>query len=115
MGTEAQFAAIVKALRADPRVTEMKMFGAPGLRVSGKVFCTLYKGDLVLKLPAERVDKLIRARDGKHWDPGHGRVMKEWVSVTTSKRGQWMTLATEARDFVAAGAKKTARPKAKSR
>lgn len=115
MNIDAQFASIVKAIRTDPRVTETRMFGSDGLKVSGKVFGMLYKGAFVLKLPADRVDKLVRSGDGKYFDPGHGRLMKEWVSVGTSVRGQWMTLAKEARDFVGAGAKKTARPHRKSR
>ena len=37
------------------------------------------KGQFVAKLPRERVDELVRLGQGEHFDPGHGRKMKEWV------------------------------------
>lgn len=33
------------------------------------------------KLPKARVDALVRGAKGKHFDPGHGRLMKEWVAL----------------------------------
>ena len=38
------------------------------------------RGAFVLKLPRERVASLVAAGQGQAFDPGHGRVMKEWVS-----------------------------------
>lgn len=104
MTADEAFTRIVKELRADPRVTETKMFGSLGLKVGGKVLGMLYKGALVVKLPQERVKKLVQSGEGRYFDPGHGRLMKEWVSVGTSAGPQWMALAREARDFVASGA-----------
>jgi hypothetical protein len=50
------------------------------LKLEGKIFAMLSsKGELVAKLPKARMDELVRARQGKAFDPGHGRVMKEWV------------------------------------
>jgi len=44
----------------------------------GKIFAMLGRGSsLVVKLPRERVDELARAGKGQHFDPGHGRLMKE--------------------------------------
>lgn len=57
------------------------MFGSSGLKINGKVFAMLVKGDLVVKLPRESVDELIAGGSGVAFDPGHGRVMKEWVRV----------------------------------
>lgn len=37
----------------------------------------LVKSNLVAKLPKQRVEALIEAQLGEHFDPGHGRVMKE--------------------------------------
>ena len=36
---------------------------------------------------------------GEHFDPGHGRLMKEWVAVGSGK-APWVTLAKEAYRFV---------------
>jgi len=104
MTSDEVFARIVSGLRAEPRVTETKMFGSQGLKVGGKVFGMLYKGELVVKLPQDRVQKLVQSGAGRYFDPGHGRLMKEWVSVGPSASSQWMALAKEGRDFVAAGA-----------
>jgi hypothetical protein len=58
------------------------------------------RGELV-KLPRERVDELIAAGTGTRFDPGHGRRMKERVSVAPAHGRSWPKLAQEARDFVA--------------
>jgi hypothetical protein len=55
---------------------------------------------LVVKLPAERVAALIKSGDGVPFDPGHGKLMKEWVAVKPMAKSFWIKLAEEARDFV---------------
>ena len=55
-----------------------------------------------MKLPRQRVDELIASGTGKRFDPGHGRLMKEWVTIATSHSRDWGTLAEEARQFVSA-------------
>lgn len=103
MTAEEQFQSIVRALRSDSRITTSKMFGSSGLKVGGKVFAMLFKGKLVVKLSQERVATFVASGDGEHFDPGHGRKMKEWVAVEPRARGQWLKLAQEARDFVTSG------------
>ena len=58
-------------------------------------------GAFVVKLPQQRVDALIAAGDGQRFDPGHGRVMKEWATVAASAQEHWLSLAREALAFVA--------------
>ncbi len=58
------------------------------------------KGKFVAKLPKDRVDELVRLGKGEYFDPGHGRLMKEWV-VLGSATASWAELAREARRFVA--------------
>ena len=58
------------------------------------------KGRLVLKLPRGRVASLVEAGTGQYFDPGHGRLMKEWVALVGPKV-PWRDLAREAHDFVA--------------
>jgi TfoX/Sxy family transcriptional regulator of competence genes len=101
---EALFERLVAGFSADPSVAppaaEGRKFGASGLKVDGKLFAMLSKGELVLKLPKERVDELIAAHGGKRFDPGHGRLMKEWVTIEPAKSRSWPKLAEEARQFV---------------
>ena len=52
-------------------------FGSDALKVGGKIFAMLSsKSDLVVKLSPKRTAELVKAGLGKHFDPGHGRLMK---------------------------------------
>ncbi len=96
---ERLFADVVEVLSKEASLEQGKMFGAQGLKVGGKVFAMLYKGEMVVKLPSARVEALIRSGKGRPFDPGHGRVMKEWVGIAPATSG-WADLAREARGFV---------------
>ncbi len=71
-----------------------------GLRVSGKIFAMLVRGELVVKLPRDRVDELVEAGAARRFDAGKGRPMKEWASVPASASRRWKGLVEEARTFV---------------
>jgi hypothetical protein len=101
MGDGTAFDRLVEALSADPLVSESQMFGWPCLKIGGKVFATGAGDDLVVKLPRERVEALIASGVGQPFDPGMGRVMKEWALIGSAEQGTWVALAEEARDFVA--------------
>jgi hypothetical protein len=116
---------IARAHLKEAGVTSGTGFGrSEGLRVGGKIFAMLVYGDqhparwrvreeprgetdgqraphLVVKLPRPRVDELAAAGLGDRFDPGHGRIMKEWIAVDPSASGQWASLVREARGFVA--------------
>jgi TfoX/Sxy family transcriptional regulator of competence genes len=100
--TDPRFARIAARLMSNGRVTQARMFGATGLQQNGKYFAMIYRGALVVKLPAERVAALVAAGRGAPFDPGHGRVMKEWVSIPPAHARLWGRIAEEARKFVAA-------------
>ena len=91
----------VVSMFADHRDVKFgKMFSASSvLNVNGKIFAMCRKGDLVVKLPRDRVDELIDARKGTRFDPGHGRIMKEWI-VIPEKKEDWQKLSKEAYTFV---------------
>ena len=59
-------------------------------------------GAFVVKLPKPRVDALVASGDGKRFDPGHGRLMKEWIAIDPTSDVEWLPLAREALAFVAA-------------
>jgi hypothetical protein len=104
-----RFARIVTVLRGHSGVTppsnapqSKRRFGSSGLRINDKIFAMLSsKGKFVVKLPQQRVDALITSGEGKRFDPGHGRLMKEWVTVETTSDELWLRLAKEAMQFVA--------------
>jgi hypothetical protein len=97
----AAFAPVAKVFAKDRRVTGMVMMSAYGLKVNGKIFAMFPRSEFVVKLPKSRVDKLVSARQGRRFDPGHGRVMKEWITVGAGKT-DWIQLAREAYQFVKA-------------
>ncbi len=107
--TDERFAKIVKALRNHSGVTppseatqSKKKFGSSGLKIHDKIFAMISsKGEFVVKLPKHRVDALIASGEGKRFDPGHGRLMKEWLTVETTSEDVWLRLAKEAMEFVA--------------
>ena len=103
MGEEARFTSVAETLGSGDGTTRARMFGAPGLKVRGKVFACLVTGRLVVKLPRTRVDALVAAGEAERFDPGMGRLMKEWAAVPPRDDGAWLRLAAEARDFVATG------------
>jgi hypothetical protein len=95
------FARVVRAFAGDPRVTvgEGKGFGSGGLKVDGKLFALLSsRGQFVAKLPKQRVIELVAQGKGEPFDPGHGRLMREWIALHGA--GDWVGLAREARKFV---------------
>jgi hypothetical protein len=105
---EQRFAELVEVLGRKPGVDEIsdakpgpRRFGkSHELRVNNRIFAMLVRGSLVVKLPAERVNKLIETGQGERFDTGTGRVMKEWLKVDADATPDWLSLATEALEFV---------------
>jgi|SRR5882672_10484600 len=104
---DSRFAALVNALGRTAGVTgpsdksdAKKKFGSDALKIGGKIFAMVSHDRLVVKLPRARVDELVAAGDGEPFDPGHGRVMKEWLSLDPSSELEWLPLAKEAMSFV---------------
>jgi len=100
MTPEQSFQSVVEPLLDDPAVAQSKMFGSPAVKVGGKVFAMLVKGKLVVKLPRDRAEALVASGAGEPFDPGHGRIMKEWVAVEVGSADR-PALTAEALAFVA--------------
>ena len=96
---DPRFAALAANFADDKRVTAGKLFASNGLKVDGKIFAMIVKGQLVVKLPKARVDALVEAGAADHFDPGHGRLMKEWAALR-GRLPPWDDLAREALAFV---------------
>jgi TfoX/Sxy family transcriptional regulator of competence genes len=99
---DSKFAPVAQAFAGIRGVSGGKLFSSYGLKVSGKIFAMFGRGRLVVKLPKERVDGLVSAGKGERFDPGQGRVMKEWIATQTAE-SEWIGLAREAYEFVKQG------------
>jgi hypothetical protein len=88
-----------RLLTYDASFERGRMFSSIALKRGGKVFALCSRGEVVVKLPAERVDQLIDA-GGRRFDPGHGRLMREWVSVKPGDVIECEALLTEACAFL---------------
>src|SRR5262245_11789119 len=98
---EQIWAPIAKAELARRGVSSGTGFGQnEGLRIGGKIFAMLVRGELVVKLPRDRVDELVDAGVAVRFDAGKGRPMKEWASVGTGASRRGRGLVQEARAFV---------------
>jgi len=101
-GRQRAYDRVVDACARTRGVTQehRRGFGSGALKVNGRIFAMLTSnGDFVVKLPKVRVDELIAAGDGERFEPGPGRVMKEWV-VFSGPAARWLNLAREACVFV---------------
>jgi hypothetical protein len=108
---DPRVAKLLASLRADPTLAPVvddfekakgqpgRKFGSNGLKVGGKLFALFTQGTLVVKLPKDRVAELVASKVGTPFDPGHGRLMREWLTVVSSK-ASWAELAKEAHRFV---------------
>jgi hypothetical protein len=84
-----------------PGVAAGTGFGAGrGLRVGGRIFAIFGDGEITVKLPKARVAQLVEAGVGRRFDPGHGRLMKEWLTVAVDHAASWDELADEGLAYV---------------
>ncbi len=104
MDADTRFAALAEEFAGSPGVElpdpSRRRFGSDALKVNGSIFAMVTGGQLVVKLPRQRVDALIADGTGAPFDAGKSRPMKEWVRVTIEDDQTWLSLAREALDFV---------------
>ena len=102
-GEETSYEAVAQSCWPIPRCSAGKLFGHPCLKIGGKVFVCEHEGELLAKLPAERIDEL-KAQGGRDFEPMAGRKMNGWVKVPEPDGdavAAWTALADEAKAFVA--------------
>jgi hypothetical protein len=102
MSVEEMFDEVADRL-VDPHagVERGRILHSDGVKTGGRFFAFVAKGDLVVKLPADRVEELIGSGAGRVFDAGKGRPMKEWVRLSPADEAACAAYAIEARDFVA--------------
>ena len=64
-------------------------FGSKALKEQGKIFASLSHGRLLIKLPRERVEALVKAKLGERFSTGPGQVKKEWATVAPTSAEDW--------------------------
>jgi hypothetical protein len=102
MSPEERFEALIGELIGTPGVTPPRGgsgFGRNAVRFENKIFAMNAGGRLVVKLPRERVDKLVEAGDGIRFDANKGTPMKEWFSLCPESGLAWQPLAQEALNY----------------
>ena len=81
-----------------PEIRVSAMFGMPCLkRDTGKVLAGSWKdGGITVKLTdVTQREAALALPDVALFDPGMGRVMKEWVHVPTSQSEHWVDLVEQ--------------------
>lgn len=99
---DALFRELAEPLLAAGQVDEGTIMGFPCLRARGGGFLAMAEhrnGDLVVKLPADRVEALIAEGAGLPFAPA-GRRFREWVHVPGRDAELWQALLDEGRAFV---------------
>jgi len=96
---DARVVPVVRAVEGVRGVSAGKLFSSYGLKVNEKIFAMFGRSGFVVKLPKHRVDELVSGGKGARFEPGPGRVMKEWVAFKGGEAG-WVELAQEAYRFV---------------
>lgn len=93
---------IAKPMLLEGTAQKSTMMGFPCLRTAeGQFFASLEKstGDMIIKVPAERVKELISGGMAQPFAP-NGRTFKEWAKIVPVDRELWCDLVQEAYQFV---------------
>ncbi len=96
-----ELARLMSAVADRPDVTIGRALSHLGLMTGGKLFAFIKDGELVLKLPAARIDALIGSHGAARFERGQDSPMREWVVMRASTSAEWPDLTREACDFVA--------------
>lgn len=74
-------------------------FGSNALRLDGKIFAMLSGDELVVKLPANRVDQLVTGGLGVRYDGRKGRPLRQWLAIHAESGLDWVDASEEALDY----------------
>jgi hypothetical protein len=69
------------------------------LKIKRKMFVFLNKENITVKLPKKRVIELLESGEGLPYNPGNGKIMKEWVTIPLESSGKWTAFVEEGMRF----------------
>ena len=99
--SQKEYDHLVAQIEATGTAKASKMFGMPCLKnEKGKAFAGYFNGEVTFKLPPDTVQAWLRQPGAKLFDPGMGRPMKEWLQLSVDHSKHWLSLATEALEYV---------------
>jgi hypothetical protein len=84
----------------DKDVEVLSGSGAQGIKYGKKLFAMFTKGDLLIRLPPDRVSEVVASGDGLPYDPGTGKPMKKMVLIPVSKKDLWIEYCEEAKSHM---------------
>ncbi len=98
---EELFWSLAQALCTNPAVTRSTMMGFPCLRINGSFFACVEgsTGNLIVKLPTDRVNELVASGAGIPFAP-NGKVFRKWVAIPVPDQDEWAALLIESHTFV---------------
>ncbi|MGH2543338.1 MAG: TfoX/Sxy family protein [Ardenticatenaceae bacterium] len=95
--SEERYDELADELVFTEQVTPGKAFGMPCLSANGYMFAGLSRGELVVKLPGDALQKALALAGAHNFDPsGQNMPMREWVQVPAQHAGVWNELARAA-------------------
>ena len=83
----------------DRDVTVLSGRGAQGIKQGKKLIVMFMKGEIIVKLPANRVSEIITSGEGEAYDPGTGKPMKNWVLIPETRKDLWIKYCEEAKNY----------------
>ena len=99
---QAQALARERMLADHPGDEQGRMLHSPGLRTGGTFYGFSAGDDLIVKLPAGRVQELLESGRGLPCSPRPGRPMREWVRIPAPDEETCVSYLSEARAFLTA-------------
>jgi hypothetical protein len=98
----AFFWGLAEPLLTDPATSVGTLMKFPCLRANGAFFatCDHRTGDLIVKLPRDRVAQLIDDGLAHPFAPA-GRTFKEWATIVERDEDTWRSLLAEAHAYAA--------------
>jgi hypothetical protein len=90
-----------QVLAEHPDDEQGRMLHSPGLKTGGKFYAFAANAeDLMVKLPAARVQEIIAEGLGVPCETRPGRPMREWVQITAPDETSCWSYVLEARSFL---------------
>ncbi len=101
MAARENYDVIAAGITDGHEIVASQMFGMPVLKVRGKAFAGLHKGEnMTFKLPPAELKRAQGLPGGGPFEPMEGRTMGGWAQVSTASEEEWRTLAERALAYV---------------